>query len=114
MVNPETNDWDYELIEMLGYKKEIFQPISMPGTVVGDFTEEIQKEVGFNCRVVLPATHDTGSAVVSVPTNDDHAIYISSGTWSLMGIEQKTANCSKEAMKRLYNRREAMHTDFVF
>lgn len=99
LVNPETNDWDYELIEMLGYKKEIFQPISMPGTVVGDFTEEIQKEVGFNCRVVLPATHDTGSAVVSVPTNDDHAIYISSGTWSLMGIEQKTANCSKEAMK---------------
>ncbi len=99
LVNPETNDWDYELIEMLGYKKEIFQPISMPGTVVGDFTEEIQKEVGFNCRVVLPATHDTGSAVVSVPTNDGHAIYISSGTWSLMGIEQKTANCSKEAMK---------------
>ena len=99
LVNPETNDWDYELIEMLGYKKEIFQPISMPGTVVGDFTEEIQKEVGFNCRVVLPATHDTGSAVVSVPTNDNHAIYISSGTWSLMGIEQKTANCSKEAMK---------------
>lgn len=98
LVNPKTNDWDYELIEMLGYNKKIFQPISMPGTVLGNFTKEIQEEVGFDCKVVLPATHDTGSAVLAVPTNDDNAIYISSGTWSLMGIERKEADCSKEAM----------------
>lgn len=99
LVNPKTNDWDYELIEMLGYNKRMFQPISLPGTVVGNFTKEIQEEVGFDCKVVLPATHDTGSAVISVPTNDDNAIYISSGTWSLMGIERKEADCSREAMK---------------
>lgn len=99
LVNPITNDWDYELIEMLGYNKNIFQPISIPGTVVGTFTEEIKKEVGFDCKVVLPATHDTGSAVLAVPTNDDNAIYISSGTWSLMGIERKEADCSEKAMK---------------
>lgn len=99
LVNPKTNDWDYELIEMLGFNKKMFQPISLPGTVVGNFTKEIQEEVGFDCKVVLPATHDTGSAVISVPTNDDNAIYISSGTWSLMGIERKEADCSKEAMK---------------
>lgn len=97
LVNPTTNDWDYELIDMLGYNKEMFQPVSMPGTVVGEFTQDIQNEVGFNCKVVLPATHDTGSAVLAVPTNDDNAIYISSGTWSLMGIERKEADCSEKS-----------------
>ena len=99
LVSPKTNDWDYELIEMLGYNPKMFRPVSMPGTVVGEFTEEVQKEVGFNCTVVLPATHDTGSAVLVVPTNDDDAVYISSGTWSLMGIERKEADCSMESMK---------------
>ena len=99
LVNPTTNDWDYELIDMLGYNKEMFQPVSMPGTVVGEFTQDIQNEVGFNCKVVLPATHDTGSAVLAVPTNDDNAIYISSGTWSLMGIERKEADCSLRSMQ---------------
>lgn len=99
LVSPKTNDWDYELIKMLGYNPKMFRPVSMPGTVVGEFTEEVQKEVGFNCTVVLPATHDTGSAVLAVPTNDDDAVYISSGTWSLMGIERKEADCSMESMK---------------
>ena len=99
LISPKTNDWDYELIDMLGYNSKMFLPVSMPGTVVGDFTEEVQKEVGFNCTVVLPATHDTGSAVLAVPTNDDDAVYISSGTWSLMGIERKEADCSMESMK---------------
>ena len=99
LVSPKTNDWDYEMIDMLGYNSKMFRPVSMPGTVVGEFTEEVQKEVGFNCTVVLPATHDTGSAVLAVPTNDDDAVYISSGTWSLMGIERKEADCSMESMK---------------
>ena len=68
LIDPKTNDWDYELIEMLGYNRKMFRPVSMPGTVVGNFTKEIQEEVGFDCKVVLPATHDTGSAVLSVPT----------------------------------------------
>lgn len=99
LIDPKTNDWDYELIDMLGYNKKMFRPVSMPGTVVGHFTKEIQEEVGFDCKVVLPATHDTGSAVLSVPTNDDNAIYISSGTWSLMGIERKEADCSMASMQ---------------
>lgn len=99
LISPKTNDWDYELIDMLGYNSRMFQPVSMPGTVVGEFTKEVQDEVGFNCTVVLPATHDTGSAVLAVPTNDDDAVYISSGTWSLMGIERKEADCSMESMK---------------
>lgn len=99
LISPKTNDWDYDLIDMLGYNSKMFRPVSIPGTVVGDFKEDVQKEVGFNCTVVLPATHDTGSAVLAVPTNDDDAVYISSGTWSLMGIERKEADCSMESMK---------------
>ena len=97
LVSPQTKDWDYELIDLLGFNRKIFKEISMPGTVVGNFTKEIQEEVGFDCTVVLPATHDTGSAVLAVPTNDDNAIYISSGTWSLMGIERKEADCSEKS-----------------
>ena len=67
LVNPETKDWDYELIDMLGYPREMFLPIHTPGTLVGNFKPEIREAVGFDCRVVLPGTHDTASAVLSVP-----------------------------------------------
>ncbi len=100
LVDPKTNDWDYELMDLLGYPKEIFQKISMPGTFVGNLTEEVAAEVGFNCKVILPATHDTGSAVMSVPSLTDDTLYISSGTWSLMGTEIKKANCSMDSMAR--------------
>ncbi len=100
LLNPETKDWDYELIDMLGYNRRMFCKVTKPGTKVGNFTEAIQKEVGFDCEVILPATHDTGSAVLAVPTNDDNAIYISSGTWSLMGVERMEADCSLESMKQ--------------
>ncbi len=99
LVSPKTNDWDYELIERLGYPSKIFRPVSMPGTVVGNFTKEIQEEVGFDCMVVLPATHDTGSAVLAVPSDSNRAIYISSGTWSLMGIERMEADCTMSSMQ---------------
>lgn len=99
LIDPNTNDWDYELIELLGYKKKMFRPVSMPGTVVGNFTDKVREEVGFDCTVVLVATHDTGSAVLAVPANDDKAIYISSGTWSLMGIEREQADCSMKSRK---------------
>lgn len=99
LIHAKTNAWDQELIQMLGLNEKIFRPVSMPGTVVGHFTKAIQEEVGFDCEVILPATHDTGSAVLAVPTNNDNAIYISSGTWSLMGIERKEADCSMESMK---------------
>ena len=97
LVDAKTNDWDMELIDRLGYPRKLFGKLSMPGTVVGDLKEEIQKEVGFNCKVVLPATHDTGSAVMAVPSESDEALYLSSGTWSLLGCELKEANCSDAA-----------------
>lgn len=100
LVNPSTKQWDMELIEKLGYQKDMFLPLSMPGTVVGKFSEEIEKEVGFNCEVILPATHDTGSAVMAVPSQSDNCMYISSGTWSLMGVENQEAVCTMESMEK--------------
>ena len=97
LVNAETKDWDYELIDKLGYPRKMFQKLIRPGTSVGHFTEEVKAEVGFDVEVVAPATHDTGSAVLAVPANDDDFIYISSGTWSLMGIEREKADCSKKS-----------------
>ncbi len=104
LLNPETYDWDFELIERLGFPKKIFTKITEPGTLLGNLTPEIQAEVGFDCKVVLPATHDTGSAVAAVPVVKkgmaDEALYISSGTWSLMGTELMKADTSAESMKR--------------
>ncbi|MFI3214761.1 MAG: rhamnulokinase [Eubacteriales bacterium] len=100
LVNAVTNEWDYELIDQLGLKSSLFQSLSMPGTIVGGFTKEIEEEIGFTCEVVLPATHDTGSAVMAVPTLTEECLYISSGTWSLMGIENDKAICTAESMEK--------------
>ena len=94
LTNPMTKEWDMELIEMLGYPTDMFQKISATGTVLGGLRPEIQEEIGFDCKVVLPATHDTGSAVLAVPSNNPDTVYISSGTWSLMGVERQAADCS--------------------
>ena len=87
LVGAASRDWDDELIARLGLPRGIFQPICQPGTVLGRLTPEVQAEVGFDCTVVLPATHDTGSAWLAVPARDDRAVYLSSGTWSLLGVE---------------------------
>lgn len=100
LVSAETNDWDWELIKKLGYPKSLFQRIQMPGTELGSLKGDIAKEVGYTCKVVLPATHDTGSAVMAVPVESDSALYISSGTWSLMGTELLKADCSDESRQR--------------
>lgn len=97
LVNAETRDWDEELIERLGYPRRIFQKLIMPGTDIGHLSEEVQRKVGFDLEVIAPATHDTGSAVLAVPANDDDFIYISSGTWSLMGLERPTPDCSEKS-----------------
>lgn len=87
LVNARRKTWDRELIGSLGLPEDIFGPLAMPGTPVGHFTEAVRKEVGFDCEVLLPATHDTGSAFLAVPAKDDRSVCLSSGTWSLLGVE---------------------------
>ncbi|HAG69536.1 MAG TPA: rhamnulokinase [Lachnospiraceae bacterium] len=90
LVNPDTRQWDKELIELLRLPSDIFLPLEMPGTFVGELLPEVVNEVGFNTKVRLCASHDTASAVMAMPKNDG-SIYISSGTWSLMGVELQDA-----------------------
>ena len=99
LLDARTGEWDHELINKLGFPDELFGELSMPGEVVGPLKSDIAGAVGFTCNVVLPATHDTGSAVMSVPCTDENVLYISSGTWSLMGCELLEANCSEAARK---------------
>jgi len=96
LVNASTNTWDFDIIDSLGIPCNIFGEIVQPGTKLGDLLPHIQERVGFNCDVILPCTHDTGSAVVSAPT-DENSIYLSSGTWSLMGVELTKPICTEES-----------------
>lgn len=95
MVNCESGTWDEKVLSLIGFPAEAFGPLHQPFCEVGTFTEEIAEKVGFSCRVILAASHDTAAAVLAVPTVKDNIVYISSGTWSILGTELRRANTSK-------------------
>ncbi len=97
LVNVNTFERDEEILEKLGIPKRIFTPLSLPGTVMGNLSEEVKEEVGFDTTVILCASHDTASAVASCSVGDN-GIYISSGTWSLIGTENLEPVICEEAM----------------
>jgi rhamnulokinase len=88
MLVPGTTRWNYELIERAGIPGHILQDIILPGTVLGVITDDIARETGSKLLpVIAVAGHDTGSAIVSVPCTAKNFVYLSSGTWSIMGLE---------------------------
>lgn len=100
LLNPNTKDWDFELIEKLGLDKKLFAPIVKSGSVYGYLSDGICAELG--CKkvpVVAVCSHDTASAVAATPASTDDFVYISCGTWSLFGIESKIPFLSDEAYK---------------
>ena len=100
MLNVETGEWDQELLEPLGLKPSLLQEIVPPGTVLGPLTPEMQKKTGLGpVPVVAPATHDTASAVAAVPAEGENWAFLSSGTWSLMGVERRRPVVSEEARR---------------
>ena len=98
LVNSFERTWDKKMLDELGIKKEIFQEIKLPKTNLGTLREELVEELGFDMEVILPATHDTGSAFISSVCNDSDSIYLSSGTWSLIGVENRFPICVPQAM----------------
>jgi len=88
LINSLEKTWDDEIISRCGFPREIFGEVVPAGTVLGGFTDEVKKAVGFDCTVITPPSHDTASAFLAVPTKSDRSVYISSGTWSLMGVER--------------------------
>ncbi len=92
ILNPRTKDLDEELVESLGLKRSQFGEMTLPGTPIGCLTEEVQKMTGLGAvPVISVAGHDTASAVAAVPAKNKEFAYLSSGTWSLMGIEAQEA-----------------------
>lgn len=98
LLSAKTRDWDIETIRQIRLPERLFTELSDPATLVGTLKQEIIDEIGFDLKVVLPATHDTASAVMAVP-EIDNPLYISSGTWSLLGIESPVAISTDEALK---------------
>ncbi len=137
LIHAEKKDWDMDIISKLMFPPNIFHPLAMPGTKIGNLLPEIQKEIGFDTTVLLPATHDTGSAFLAVPAKDDYAVYLSSGTWSLLGVENKSPITTTESQEKNFTneggawyryrylsnimglwmiqsiRRELNHTDYI-
>jgi rhamnulokinase len=86
--NPNTGQWAWDLLNRLGLPRRIFGPIVQPGTNLGPLRPDLAAELDLPAvPIIAPATHDTGSAVAAAPLTDGGSIYLSSGTWSLMGVE---------------------------
>jgi len=102
LYNPIERDWSIKIMNKLGLKREIFGEIIMPGTKIGKLLPAIAREIGADSEVVVvaPACHDTGSAVAAVPVEDDiNYSYISSGTWSLIGIKSPKPIINEKSFK---------------
>jgi len=88
MIVPGTCSWNTELLEKAGIPTDIFNEIILPGTILGNIQNEVAQETGSkSVPVIAVAAHDTGSAIVAVPSTEKNFVYLSSGTWSIMGIE---------------------------
>lgn len=98
LVNAESKTWDNEIIEKLGLPKHLFNDLDTPCTVIGNFTKEMQDYAGFDSTVIFAPSHDTASAVCACPI-DDNSVYISSGTWSLIGVESLKPIVNTDAQK---------------
>jgi len=88
ILNPVTKQFESSLLEAAGVSPSIMCPLIMPGTIIGELTDGLAKETGIGkIQVIAVAGHDTASAVAAVPATDANFAFLSSGTWSLMGLE---------------------------
>jgi len=98
-LDPIKRNWSQPVLEAMGIPTHLFGPVTTPGTSIGTLLPDIAEETGAgDVQVVLPACHDTGSAVVAVPTQNQDFAWISSGTWSIMGAEVKEPALGKKAL----------------
>ena len=100
-LNIKSKTYDFEMLEKLGLPQKLFKDIQEPGYFVGELLPEVQKEVGGNCKVILCASHDTGSAFEAIKLPED-AVLISSGTWSLLGIKTVTPVVNEKSLEANY------------
>lgn len=111
LVDAISHTWSDEILGALGIDRAIFAEPTQPGSLIGEFTDEVAAAVGYRAKVILPATHDTASAVLAAPL-EGSAPYISSGTWSLLGIERPTACTSLTALESNYSNEGGLDHSF--
>lgn len=113
--DPRKGDWAFELIKKLGIPTSIFPEIVPSGTILGPLLPFVQIETGAtNLTVIAPACHDTGSAVLSVPAKEKGAAFISSGTWSLIGMEVDTPLITEESHRLNFTNEGGFSGNFRF
>ena len=99
LVNAQTGEYDPEILKALGLPETMFPKLTAPGTVLGALKADIATEVGGQTKVVLCATHDTASAVEGIPMEQGDAPFLSSGTWSLLGVKLAKPITSPDSCK---------------
>ncbi len=117
LYNPTEKDWDDQIIEKLGLPRKIFQKIVPSGTIIAPLDSELAKELGaqHTINVVAVGTHDTASAVAAVPNKKGKDfLYLSSGTWSLLGVESKEPIVSLEALENGFTNEVAVNSNIRF
>ena len=102
LINHETLEFDEYIIDKLNLPKTLFKKLDHPKTILGYLKEDLVKQVGGNCKVVLCATHDTASAVEGIMMDGNYP-YISSGTWSLLGVKTDKPITNLQSMKANYS-----------
>lgn len=101
LLDPRTKQLDERLLASVGLSRSKFGKMVKPGTLIGTLTDEVQQMTGLGAvPVIAVAGHDTGSAVAAVPAKDERFAYLSSGTWSLMGIETKDAIINEDSYEK--------------
>ena len=98
LLNAEEKTWDTEILDRLEIPTKIFHPLKMAGEPLGGLTEAVQKKTGYDLLVRCAPSHDTASAFLAVPAKDENAAFLSSGTWSLLGVELEKPITTKESM----------------
>lgn len=100
MLKPGKTEWEYKLFDAAGIDRKLGDEIVLPGTLLGNILPEIQEETGSkSIPCVAVASHDTASAVASVPAEGKNWAYLSSGTWSLLGIESPQPLVSEKSLE---------------
>ncbi|WP_068784796.1 rhamnulokinase [Paenibacillus phocaensis] len=103
LLNLQTREYDPDLLELLGVSRSKFPALTEPGTRLGPIKPELVQAYGLpECELIVAATHDTASAVLGVPASSASWAYLSSGTWSLIGVERQAPLATPEAMERNY------------
>ena len=113
LVNAENKVIDKEICAKLGINAGIFGELNLPSTYIGNFTEEIKEKVGFDAKVIFCPSHDTASAVAACPINEN-SVFISSGTWSLVGTENLCPVTTPAAMEANFSNEGGINYRFRF